>query len=391
MFGIKQQKHHIIDVINYEGPQNVFIWKHPDEDFNTKTQLIVHESQEAIFFRNGQALDTFPSGRYTLDTQNIPLLRRVVGLSTGGVTPFHCEVFYINKAVSMGIDWGTDSPIEMMDVEYNVPISIRSYGDYSLRVTDGRKLLVKLVGTVSEYTQEEIKRYFNEILAMHIRDCIANSITEKKIGGMQVNTQLLSLARGIKEQLTDVFAEYGLELHHFTVSSVTVKGLEDLHATLKKVQLDTISETGKAGIERIKIGVDAERIQTTGSARNAVMLEQGIAEAQINQAKGITEAQKMALGVAETLAANTGPTVSNIGTTPNIYGLPGTPGSIQISSPAGNAGELVKTVFGENNSTEKNARQLRKERLSELKEWYDDGLISEEEYAEKRKAIIDSL
>lgn len=158
LFGRKKnqaQKHHILEVIKYEGPQDVFVWRHPAEDFNTKSQLTVAASQEAIFFRDGQALDTFPAGRYTLETQNIPMLRRVIGLATGGVSPFHCQVYFINKAVSMGIDWGTDSPIDMIDPGYRLPVKVRAYGRMSLRVQDGRKLLIKLVGNgTGKYTQD---------------------------------------------------------------------------------------------------------------------------------------------------------------------------------------------------------------------------------------------
>ena len=64
----------ITDIIKYEGDNNTFIWKHPCEDFNSLTQLIVHESQEAVFFKNGQALDLFGPGLYTLESQNIPLI-----------------------------------------------------------------------------------------------------------------------------------------------------------------------------------------------------------------------------------------------------------------------------------------------------------------------------
>ena len=87
----------ISNVIQYEGDNNVFIWKHPRKDFNTTTQLIVHESQEALFFMNGEALDLFGPGRHTLDTQNIPRLSSVFGLVTGLKQPFHCEVYFINK------------------------------------------------------------------------------------------------------------------------------------------------------------------------------------------------------------------------------------------------------------------------------------------------------
>ena len=96
----------IFEVIKYEGDNSTFVWKHPAEDFNTKSQLIVHETQEALLFKNGVALDLFTAGRHTLDTQNIPLLRKFVNLPFGGVSPFHCEVYFINKVVSMDVLWG---------------------------------------------------------------------------------------------------------------------------------------------------------------------------------------------------------------------------------------------------------------------------------------------
>lgn len=79
----------IADVIKYEGDNSTFVWKHPSGDFNSLTQLIVHESQEAIFFMNGQALDLFGPGRYTLETQNIPKLGKLLNRTTDGETPFH--------------------------------------------------------------------------------------------------------------------------------------------------------------------------------------------------------------------------------------------------------------------------------------------------------------
>ncbi len=75
----------VTEVIKYEGDNNTFVWKHPCEDFNSMTQLIVHESQEAIFMMNGQALDLFGAGRHTLETQNVPLLSRFLNKLTGKV------------------------------------------------------------------------------------------------------------------------------------------------------------------------------------------------------------------------------------------------------------------------------------------------------------------
>ena len=105
----------IADIIKYEGDNSVFIWKHPDEDFNSLTQLIVHESQEAVFFMNGEALDLFGPGRYTLETQNTPKIGKILNRTTDGRTPFHCEVYFINKTEHMSIKWGTDSKVQYMN------------------------------------------------------------------------------------------------------------------------------------------------------------------------------------------------------------------------------------------------------------------------------------
>ena len=77
---------HMIDIIKYEGDNSTFVWKHPKEDFNTNSQLIVHESQEAIFFANGQALDLFGPGRYSLETQNMPMLSKYFNKLSKGET-----------------------------------------------------------------------------------------------------------------------------------------------------------------------------------------------------------------------------------------------------------------------------------------------------------------
>lgn len=137
----------IAEVIKYEGDNSTFIWKHPSEDFNTKSQLIVHESQEAIFFMNGQLLDSFGPGRHTLDTQNIPLIGKFYNKVFDDESPFHCEVYFINHTEQMAIKWGTDSKVEYVEPTYNFPIQIGASGEMNLRVIDAKKLLVKIVGT----------------------------------------------------------------------------------------------------------------------------------------------------------------------------------------------------------------------------------------------------
>lgn len=147
----------IVDVIKYEGDNNSFIWKYPGEDFNTLSQLIVHESQEALLFLNGQALDLFGPGRHTLHTSNIPLLNKIINIPTGGESPFHCEVYFINKTEQMAIKWGVGE-VNFLDPTHNdYAFKIGASGEMSLRVNDSRKIIVKLVGTETILNQETVK------------------------------------------------------------------------------------------------------------------------------------------------------------------------------------------------------------------------------------------
>ena len=151
----------LAEVIKYEGDNSTFVWKHPAEDFNTNSQLIVHESQEAIFFMNGQPLDLFGSGRYTLETQNMPILNKIINIPTGGVSAFHCEVYFINKVDQMAIQWGTDSKIQYVEPTYGFPIAIGAGGEMSLKVADSKELLLRLVGTEKDLSREKLVSYLN--------------------------------------------------------------------------------------------------------------------------------------------------------------------------------------------------------------------------------------
>ena len=151
----KIRKDGLASIIKYEGDNNVFIWKHPIEDFNYGSQLIVHESQEAVFFRDGQALDLFGPGRYTLETQQLPLLEKVYRLPTDTEGTFHSEVYFINKTVQMAIKWGTPEKVRFIDPLTGTPLQLGASGEMNIQVGNARKLLVKLVGTTNGISWDE--------------------------------------------------------------------------------------------------------------------------------------------------------------------------------------------------------------------------------------------
>lgn len=212
----------IIKVIQFEGPDHVLVWKHPAEDFNTLSQLIVHESQEAVLLKNGQAADLFGPGRYTLETDNIPLLRRIIGIPLSGRSPFHCEVYFINKAEILDVLWGTSQPLLIQDPVYHIILPVRANGQFGLRVTDGRKLLVKLVGTTSNMTKAKVAELFKGMLMTKVKNLIADLITEKQISFVEIHSYLDEISGRIREQMASAYAEYGMEITNFFVNSISV-------------------------------------------------------------------------------------------------------------------------------------------------------------------------
>ena len=224
----------VFDIIKYEGPNNVFVWKFPGEDFNTLSQLIVHESQEAVFFKNGQALDVFGPGRYTLHSANIPLIRRLVNLPFNGESPFHCEVYFINKVVSMDVMWGTPTPIPIQDGVYKIIIPIRSHGQFAVRVEDSRKLLKTLVGTIKVFDQDTLTAYFRGILLTNIKDYITGQFVKQQISFLEIQAHLKKISSAIAAELQDEFEKYGIELVNFNVVEITPDERDSSYQRLKQ-------------------------------------------------------------------------------------------------------------------------------------------------------------
>ena len=218
---------HITELLKYEGDNSTFIWKHPSEDFNSLTQLVVHESQEAIFMMNGQALDLFGPGRYTLETQNIPELGKFLKRLTGDQSPFHCEVYFINKTEQMAIKWGTDSKVQFMEPTYHFPIQIGACGEMSLRAEDSRKLLLKLVGTEDGLSQSKLTQYFRAFLMTKVKSYLAQVIKEKSINIFEIDEHLDDISKALHTMLQPDFIEYGVALEKFFVTTIVNHCISD--------------------------------------------------------------------------------------------------------------------------------------------------------------------
>lgn len=289
----------IADMIKYEGDNSIFIWKHPLEDFNSFTQLIVHESQEAIFFMNGQALDLFGPGRYTLETQNIPKIGKVLNRITGDETPFHCEVYFINKTEQMAIKWGTDSKVQYMEPQYGFPISIGACGEMSLRADDSRKLLLKLVGTESILTQEKISDYFRAFLMTKVKTYIAQTMKSRSINIFEIDENLVRFSEELRRLLLPDFADYGVALEKFFVTSILKPDGERQFEKFKELHFRKYADVAEISLEG-----ELEIIRAQTEAQRKVIESQASAVKRAQE--GYTYQQERGFDVVGDIARNEG-------------------------------------------------------------------------------------
>ena len=289
----------IADIIKYEGDNSTFVWKHPCEDFNTTTQLIVHESQEAIFFLNGQALDLFGPGRHTLETQNIPLLRRIINIPTGGESPFHCEVYFINKTEQMAIRWGTDSKVQYVEPTYKFPISIGASGEMALSVNDSRKLLVKLVGTERVLDRQQLTTYFRSILMTKVKTYMAQTMRANAINIFEIDESLETFSADIKERLIPDFLDYGVDLKRFYVTTIVKPDGDPQYEKFKELHFRQYADIAEA-----KLRQQTDVIHAQTEAQKVVIDSQ--AQATKRMQEGYTYQQERGFDVAQDAAKNEG-------------------------------------------------------------------------------------
>ena len=287
----------IASVIKYEGDNSTFIWKHPCEDFNSLTQLIVHESQEAIFFMNGQALDMFGAGRYTLETQNIPKIGKVLNRTTGDQTPFHCEVYFINKTEQMSIKWGTDSKVTYVEPTYGFPIAIGASGEMSLRAEDSRKLLLKLVGTENFLGQQKLVSFFRAFLMTRVKTYMAQYMKNNAVSIFEIDEHLTAFSESLHTQLKPDFADYGISLERFFVTQVVKPDGDRQYEKFKELHFRQYADIAEAELRQ-----QTDLIYAQTEAQKVVIDSQ--AQATKRAQEGYTYAQERGFDVAQDVARN---------------------------------------------------------------------------------------
>lgn len=241
-----------ISIISCEMQHNQLVSRSFVEDFNAKSQLIVDQSQEAIFFKDGQALDLFGAGRHSLDTNNLPLFKRLISKMFGlNNNIFSCHVYFINKTTVLDAFWGTSAPILVEDPKEHLPAYLRANGQMGVHIKDSRKFIVKVVGQLPECDTDSVKRAIQGTINSIVKTVIASAIMESGISVLELNTMLTDLSDRIMAKINERLDDYGLLIENFAIDALLLD--ENDLAQIRKVKQRRVDAWDEADLEAYKI------------------------------------------------------------------------------------------------------------------------------------------
>lgn len=237
-------KKHWADVIKNTGSGELLIWRQPEEDFNTNSTLIVMPGEEAIFIKGGNIEEVFGNGTYKLSTENYPFISRLRNMFTGGISTFNCVVYFVRKADSQEIRWGTETPIQVRDKVWGIRTDARVRGAYKVRIENPAKFLEKLIGNnIPIQFQEGLNKYFESEFQGKIKSAISkflNSLEQELIG---IDAYMDELSEKIEPFIDEVVEDYGLKCVKFSLAGLDIDNSK----------YDEIDQSQIASISKVKL------------------------------------------------------------------------------------------------------------------------------------------
>lgn len=214
----------IFDVIEYPNEMNdEIVHRFPEEgfgDFRIGSQVIVRESQSAVFFRDGQALDVFKPGRHTIATANIPQLIDFIGKAFNDRTPFPAEVYFVSRKEFANKKWGTSSSILVPTPGTGLGWQVLTgYGTYSFQIKDPQQFVTQIVGATGSYRSSEIEGRLRDMLVSKLGDLLGETAQTTNLT-VKLSSLFEELSAGVRAKAKDDFEAIGLTLKTFYIGSL---------------------------------------------------------------------------------------------------------------------------------------------------------------------------
>ncbi|MBL8034692.1 MAG: SPFH domain-containing protein [Leptospiraceae bacterium] len=335
----------LVDRLKFNGGADDIAWKFPDEGITWGAQLIVAESQEAIFFKGGQCHDLFGPGTYTLKSNNIPLLEKFVNMAFGGDTPFAAEVWFISKRIFQGIGWGTKTPIQIEDPKFGILTNLRAFGVYGIRVADTRVFVKEVIGTQGKTTTESIQDLMLSTIVSDIEEMLSQVVHEQNIDIIRINTQRSKIEEAFKPLLAKKFERFGIAIEQFEIESLNIPQDDPGYQALVKAK-----------------------------AERAAKVEQAMGDKAQMDILGQAYAQKRMLDIGEASAKNEG-----------------AGGGMMQAGMGMGMGQMMGNMMGQMNVSGQPAADDPAAKIAKLKGMLDQGLISQDEFNAKKAKILESM
>ncbi len=228
---VKQEAlNQFIEVIEWlDSTQDTMLYRFPvaGQEIKNGAQLIVRESQAAVFVFEGQVADVFVPGRYTIEGGNTPILSKLGAWKYGFNSPIKSEVYFVNTKQFTDMKWGTSSPIMLRDADFGI-VQLRAFGGYSMRVADPAEFIKQIAGTNAQFQTDDIEGQLKRAIVTEFTDAIG----ELKIPALELASQYKEIGEKIRGSINDEFKSYGLEVTKFYVESVSVP--EEVQAAINK-------------------------------------------------------------------------------------------------------------------------------------------------------------
>lgn len=330
---------HILDVLKNRGNANLLLWRQPEEDFNTNSVLVVMPGEEAVFIKNGEIVNVFSNGRYELKTENYPFLSDLRNTLSGGISTFNCVVYFVRKAHSMEILWGTDSPIQLRDPVQHIATTVKARGSYKIQIENSGVFIAKMVSRVNLVSQDALYDYFNNQFQANIKSILTQSLKNSNQEVLGVCSELEKFSEEISTPIKAIFDEYGIRLINFSIAAMDIP--QD----------------------------DPSRMR----------LEEAFAKRREYEIMGDQYRTIRGLDILENMSEN-----------PSSGGIAGMGAGLGMGLAAGSAmGSLAQAVFQQSTpTTTPSAEADPVEKLAKLKQMLDSGLIEQADYDAAKKEIL---
>src|SRR6266852_873338 len=229
----------VIEWLDNTGDTMMYRFPVHDQEIKNGAQLIVRESQAAVFVHEGQIADVFGPGRFSVEGGNTPILSKLGAWKTGFNSPIKSEVYFVNTKQFTDLKWGTSNPVMMRDADFGM-VRLRAFGIYSMRVADPREMIKQIAGTNARFVTEDIEGQLRRTMVSAFSD----SLAESKIAALDLASNYDELSAFTRNKLNDEFKSLGLELTKFTVENISLP--EEVEAAMdKRTSMGVIGDVGR--------------------------------------------------------------------------------------------------------------------------------------------------